>query len=92
MLMNASFFFFFLFSIETTNEIGIGRGNCFAFEMLIRFSSEITVRSHGNTKIAELKTQLIHMESPRTTKLTAYLSFFYGFGIMKDLKRCDEFI
>lgn len=41
------------FSIDTTNETWIGRGDCYAFEMLIKFRSEITVRSHGNTKIVQ---------------------------------------
>lgn len=40
------------FSIETTNETWIGRGDCYVFEMLIKFRSEIRLGSHGNSEIA----------------------------------------
>lgn len=56
------FFFFFFNPIETTNETWIGRGDCYVFEMLIKFRSEIRVGSHSTTQIVWLRAWLIKAE------------------------------
>lgn len=57
-----NFVCFFFNPIETTNETWIGRGDCYVFEMLIKFRSEIRVGSHSTTQIVRLRTGLIKAE------------------------------
>lgn len=66
-LLHAFIFFtfsmlFFFHPIETTNETWIGRGDCYVFEMLIKFRSEIRVGSHSTTQIVWLRARLIKAE------------------------------
>lgn len=73
------FMFFFSYPIETTNETWIGRGDCYVFEMLIKFRSEIRVGSHSTTQIVWLRTRLIKAE-PRE-----------GAGRMKEEQHNEHF-
>lgn len=72
-------FFFFFYPIETTNETWIGSGDCYVFEMLIKFRSEIRVGSHSTTQIVWLRTRLIKAE-PRE-----------GAGSMKEEQHNEHF-
>lgn len=57
MLMKGPVFFI------PTNETRIGRGDCYAFEMLITLRSEITVRSHGNRRIPQRRKGVLEVGS-----------------------------